>query len=58
MFNTFRTLFKLPVLLINLLLIGFRLIDLHLATARPPTCLTTLIPLLPLGPIVGRDVTS
>jgi hypothetical protein len=34
------------------------LIDLHLATARPPTCLTALISLLSIGPIVGPYVTS
>ncbi len=35
------------------------LIDLkYLAIARPSTCLTALISLLPLGPVVGPYVTS
>jgi len=61
--RSYKFISKIPVLLIgfhliDLLLINLHLIDLrYLATARPSTCLTALISLLPLGPVVGPYVT-
>ncbi len=61
--SSYKFVSKILVLLIDFHLIDLLLINLHLinlrylAIARPSTCLTALISLLPLGPIVGPYVT-